>query len=144
MGLGRGFRRAAAPALLAPLVLALGACGPAPLARQDGRTVQLDGAGETLPLGPGRRQWRLPVRVEAGGGQRLRLVVELECDSNRPASGLVTLTRLRHQDDLLGLDRADPSLERSWGGEARPPAWLRTLARRTCGPGSLPPRWSGT
>ena len=137
-------RRAATAGLVVPLVLALGACGAAPLARQDGRTVHRDGAGQSLPLGPGRRQWQLPVRVDAGGGERLRLVVELECDRQRPASGLVSLTRLRHQDDLLGLDRADPSLERSWGGETLPPDWLRTLARRTCDPGSLPPRWGGT
>jgi len=142
MGLRAGSRRAAA--VLAPMVLALSACGPAPLARLDGRTVVTEGGGQALPLAPGRSQWRLPVRVDSGGGQRLRLVVELECDRNRPTSGLVSLTHLRHQDDLLGLDRADPSLERSWGGEALPPLWLRTLARRTCGAASLPPRWRGT
>lgn len=137
-------RRALIPAVLGPLVVALGGCGPAPLARQDGRRVMADGARQTLPLGPGRTQWRLPVRVESGGGQRLSLVVELECDRSKPASGLVSLTRLRHQDDLLGLDRADPSLERSWGGESLPPPWLRTLARQTCEPRALPPRWRDT
>lgn len=144
MGLAPGCRWAGPAAVLAPLAAGLCACGPAPLAHQDGRTVVAEGGAQALPLGPGRSQWRLPVRVEAGGGQRLRLVVELECDRYRPASGLVSLTHLRHQDDLLGLDRADPSLERSWGGEALPPAWLRALARRTCASGSLPPRWSGT
>jgi hypothetical protein len=138
------FRLAAIVAALGPLVLAQGGCGPAPLARQDGRSVLADGARQALPLGPGRTQWSLPVRVDSGGGQRLSLVVEMECDRRRPASGLVSLTRLRHQDDLLGLDRADPSLERTWGGESLPPPWLRSLARQTCGPGALPPRWGGS
>lgn len=137
-------RRVAILAALVPMALALQGCGPAPLARQDRRRVLQDGVAQTLPLGPGRTQWRVPITVEAGGGQRLRLVVELECDRSRPASGLVSLTRLRHQDDLLGLDRVDPTLERSWGGESLPPVWLRTLARRTCDPGALPPRWGGT
>ncbi|MFZ4803569.1 MAG: hypothetical protein ACOYLI_02785 [Synechococcus lacustris] len=125
-------------------LLLLGGCQQ-PFAQEGRSTVWVEPLRAELSLSPSRRQWQWPVRIDRGDGEQLKLLVELECDRRAPASGLLSLTRLYRQDLLIGLDRRDPSLERSWGGAdpALPPAWLRRLAQRSCPGPTLPSRWRG-
>jgi hypothetical protein len=114
-----------------------------PLARLGDREVWLgDGKVQTL-LSANRTLWVLPVRVINPGGEQISLEVQLECDRHKPQSGLVSLVNLRHQDPLMGLDRRDSSLERSWSGadDSLPPSWLRLVALNHCGAAKIPPRW---
>jgi len=90
-----------------------------------------------------RSFWQLPLRLSNPGGEQISLEVQLECDSAHPSSGVISLINLRRQDPLLGLDRRDSSLERSWSGleGPLPPLWLRQLSHGHCGVAKMPPRW---
>jgi hypothetical protein len=115
-----------------------------PFAQVDDRRVWVEPTRAVQSLGGQRRRLEVPVSIAGGGGESLSLVAELECDRAKPEKALVSVTRLQRRDVLLGLDRRDPSLERSWAGGdmALPPAWLRRLLADRC-PGALPSRWSG-
>jgi hypothetical protein len=88
------------------------------------------------------RQLSIPVRLERTPSEAMTLVVELQCDDQQPQNSVVSLTRIRQRDDLLGLNRRDPSLERSWSGQDRdlPPAWTQQLLAKHCS-AALPPAW---
>ncbi|MEB3176855.1 MAG: hypothetical protein VKJ87_04565 [Synechococcus sp.] len=128
--------------LLPLLLLALAGCSR-PWAQQGDRQVWVEPPRAEIALGGARRQLQIPVRISEPGGTSLHLVVELECDPQRPSSAVISLTRLRRADALLGISQAEPALERSWGGDGHglPPLWLRRLARQHCS-SSLPPAWS--
>ena len=131
---------------MAPLLfsgLLLSSC-KRPFAQVDDRRVWVEPTRAVQSLGGQRRRLEVPVSIVGSGGESLSLVAELECDRSQPATALVSITRLQRLDGLLGLDRRDPSLERSWAGgdQGLPPVWLRRLVADRC-PGALPSRWSG-
>ena len=124
------------------LLLCLWGCGQ-PVARLGSREVWLGESKTKTRLGPDRSLWQLPVLIKNPAGEQISLEVQLECDGARPASGLISLINLRREDPLLGINRRDPSLERSWSGAdgSLPPTWLKQLAISHCTAAQLPPRW---
>jgi len=128
--------------LLPALLLAVGGCNR-PWEQQGDRQVWVKPPRADVALAGTRRQVQVPVSIREAGGISLQLVVELECDPQRPDTAVISLTRLRRADALLGVAQADPSLERSWGGggQGLPPLWLRRLARQHCAT-ALPHAWS--
>ena len=130
----------AAAALAAVLVGCRAAPPPTPLAAE--RRLEISPAESELTLPGGVRQLSIPVRLERSPSEAMTLVVELQCDDQQPQNSVVSLTRIRQRDALLGLNRRDPSLERSWSGQDRdrPPAWTQQLLAKHCST-ALPPAW---
>ena len=123
------------------LLALLAGCRAAPPAGSD-RSLEIGAVESELTLPGGVRQLRIPVRIERSATEAMTLVVELQCDDKQPENSVVSLTRIRQNDALLGLSRRDPSLERSWSGQDRdlPPAWMQELLAKQC-PGAQPPAW---
>ena len=67
----------------------------------------------------------------------MTLVVELQCDDNQPDNSVVSLTRIRYQDQLLGLNRRD-RLGAQLVGRI---AICRRLGRKTCCRSIAAPRY---
>ena len=130
----------AAAALAAVLVGCRAAPPPPPIAAE--RRLEISPAESELTLPVGVRQLSIPVRLERSPSEAMTLVVELQCDDQQPQNSVVSLTRIRQRDALLGLNRRDPSLERSWSGQDRdrPPAWTQQLLAKHCST-ALPPAW---
>ena len=130
----------AAAALAAVLVGCRAAPPPSPIAAE--RRLEISPAESELTLPGGVRQLSIPVRLERSPSEAMTLVVELQCDDQQPQNSVVSLTRIRQRDALLGLNRRDPSLERSWSGQDRdrPPAWTQQLLAKHCST-ALPPAW---
>ena len=130
----------AAAALAAVLVGCRAAPPPPPIAAE--RRLEISPAESELSLPGGVRQLSIPVRLERSPSEAMTLVVELQCDDQQPQNSVVSLTRIRQRDALLGLNRRDPSLERSWSGQDRdrPPAWTQQLLAKHCST-ALPPAW---
>tara|TARA_X000000950_G_C13891132_1_gene650895 strand:+ start:1437 stop:1778 length:342 start_codon:yes stop_codon:yes gene_type:complete len=107
------------------------------------RRLEIGPAENELTLPGGVRQLSIPVRLERSPSEAMTLVVELQCDDQQPQNSVVSLTRIRQRDALLGLNRRDPSLERSWSGQDRdlPPAWTQQLLVKHCR-AALPPAWN--
>ena len=129
-----------AAALAAVLVGCRAAPPPPPIAAE--RRLEISPAESELTLPGGVRQLSIPVRLERSPSEAMTLVVELQCDDQQPQNSVVSLTRIRQRDALLGLNRRDPSLERSWSGQDRdlPPAWTQQLLAKHCST-ALPPAW---
>ena len=130
----------AAAALAAVLAGCRAAPPPPPIAAE--RRLEISPAESELTLPGGVRQLSIPVRLERSPSEAMTLVVELQCDDQQPQNSVVSLTRIRQRDALLGLNRRDPSLERSWSGQDRdrPPAWTQQLLAKHCST-ALPPAW---
>lgn len=130
----------AAAALAAVLVGCRAAPPPPPIAAE--RRLEISPAESELTLPGGVRQLSIPVRLERSPSEAMTLVVELQCDDQQPQNSVVSLTRIRQRDAFLGLNRRDPSLERSWSGQDRdrPPAWTQQLLAKHCST-ALPPAW---
>ena len=130
----------AAAALAAVMVGCRAAPPPPPIAAE--RRLEISPAESELTLPGGVRQLSIPVRLERSPSEAMTLVVELQCDDQQPQNSVVSLTRIRQRDALLGLNRRDPSLERSWSGQDRdrPPAWTQQLLVKHCS-AALPPAW---
>ena len=130
----------AAAALAAVLVGCRAAPPPPPIAAE--RRLEISPAESELTLPGGVRQLSIPVRLERSPSEAMTLVVELQCDDQQPQNSVVSLTRIRQRDALLGLNRRAPSLERSWSGQDRdrPPAWTQQLLAKHCST-ALPPAW---
>ncbi len=130
----------AAAALAAVMVGCRDAPPPPPIAAE--RRLEISPAESELTLPGGVRQLSIPVRLERSPSEAMTLVVELQCDDQQPQNSVVSLTRIRQRDALLGLNRRDPSLERSWSGQDRdrPPAWTQQLLAKHCST-ALPPAW---
>ena len=130
----------AAAALAAVLVGCRATPPPPPIAAE--RRLEISPAESELTLPGGVRQLSIPVRLERSPSEAMTLVVELQCDDQQPQNSVVSLTRIRQRDALLGLNRRDPSLERSWSGQDRdrPPAWTQQLLAKHCST-ALPPAW---
>ena len=130
----------AAAALAAVLVGCRDAPQAPPIAAE--RRLEISPAESELTLPGGVRQLSIPVRLERSPSEAMTLVVELQCDDQQPQNSVVSLTRIRQRDALLGLNRRDPSLERSWSGQDRdrPPAWTQQLLVKHCS-AALPPAW---
>ena len=130
----------AAAAFAAVLVGCRAAPPPPPIAAE--RRLEISPAESELTLPGGVRQLSIPVRLERSPSEAMTLVVELQCDDQQPQNSVVSLTRIRQRDALLGLNRRDPSLERSWSGQDRdrPPAWTQQLLAKHCST-ALPPAW---
>ena len=130
----------AAAALAAVLVGCRAAPPPPPIAAE--RRLEISPAESELTLPGGVRQLSIPVRLERSPSEAMTLVVELQCDDQQPQNSVVSLTRIRQRDALLGLNRRDPSLERSWSGQDRdrPPSWTQQLLAKHCST-ALPPAW---
>ena len=130
----------AAAALAAVLVGCRAAPPPPPIAAE--RRLEISPAESELTLPGGVRQLSIPVRLERSPSEAMTLMVELQCDDQQPQNSVVSLTRIRQRDALLGLNRRDPSLERSWSGQDRdrPPAWTQQLLAKHCST-ALPPAW---
>ena len=106
------------------------------------RTLEIGSVDNELTLPGGQRQLRIPVLLARTPSESLSREVELQCDASQPQNSVVSLTRIRHRDALLGLNRRDPSLERSWSGldSDLPPTWLQELLAKHC-QAALPPAW---
>ena len=122
-------------------------CGAAPSSPQatpvsGERSLEIGSAENQLSLPGGVRQLNIPVKIVRTPSEAMTLVVELQCDDTQPQNSVVSLTRIRQQDALLGLNRRDPSLERSWSGQDRdlPPAWTQDLLSKHCR-AALPQAW---
>ena len=135
--------------LIAPFCIAalLVGCGGAPSSPpatpvSGERSLEIGSAENQLTLPGGVRQLSIPVTIVRTPSEAMTLVVELQCDETQPQNSVVSLTRIRQQDALLGLNRRDPSLERSWSGQDRdlPPAWTQQLLAKHCR-AALPPAW---
>ena len=128
-------------ALIAALLVGCSASPPPPPAVGE-RSLEIGAVENELTLPGGVRQLRIPVRLERTPTEAMTLVVELQCDDRQPDNSVVSLTRIRYQDQLLGLNRRDPSLERSWSGQDRdlPPAWTQDLLSKHCR-AALPQAW---
>ena len=134
-------RRCLAAAALAAVLVGCRAAPPPPLIAAE-RRLEISPAESELTLPGGVRQLSIPVRLERSPSEAMTLVVELQCDAQQPQNSVVSLTRIRQRDALLGLNRRDPSLERSWSGQDRdrPPAWTQQLLAKHCST-ALPPAW---
>ena len=134
-------RRCLAAAALAAVLVGCRAAPPPPLIAAE-RRLEISPAESELTLPGGVRQLSIPVRLERSPSEAMTLVVELQCDDQQPQNSVVSLTRIRQRDALLGLNRRDPSLERSWSGQDRdrPPAWTQQLLAKHCST-ALPPAW---
>ena len=134
-------RSLVAVAALAAVLVGCRAAPPAPPMAAE-RRLEIGPAENELTLPGGVRQLSIPVRLERSPSEAMTLVVELQCDDQQPQNSVVSLTRIRQRDDLLGLNRRDPSLERSWSVQDRdlPPAWTQQLLAKHCST-ALPPAW---
>ena len=130
----------AAAALAAVLVGCRAAPPPPPIAAE--RRLEISPAESELTLPGGVRQLSIPVRLERSPSEAMTLVVALQCDDQQAQNSVVSLIPIRQRDALLGLNRRDPSLERSWSGQDRdrPPAWTQQLLAKHCST-ALPPAW---
>ena len=137
-------RRLFAPACIAALLVGCGAAPSSPPGPPGSgeRSLEIGSAENALTLPGGVRQLSIPVTIVRTPSEAMTLVVELQCDDQQPQNSVVSLTRIRQQDALLGLNRRDPSLERSWSGQDRdlPPAWTQQLLAKHCR-AALPPAW---
>ena len=135
-------RSLAAAAALAAVLVGCRAAPPVPPMAAE-RRLEIGPAENELTLPGGVRQLSIPVRLERSPSEAMTLVVELQCDDQQPQNSVVSLTRIRQRDAFLGLNRRDPSLERSWSGQDRdlPPAWTQQLLVKHCR-AALPPAWN--
>ena len=135
--------------LVAPFCIAalLVGCDTAPLSPpappgSGERTLEIGSVENQITLPDGVRQLSIPVKIVRTPSEAMTLVLELQCDEKQPQNSVISLTRIRQQDGLLGLNRRDPSLERSWSGQDRdlPPAWTQQLLAEHCR-AALPSAW---
>ena len=117
-------RRLFAPACIAALLVGCGAAPSSPPAPpvSGERSLEIGSAENQLTLPGGVRQLSIPVTIVRTPSEAMTLVVELQCDETQPQNSVVSLTRIRQQDALLGPTNCAPRKDRGGSAPARHPA----------------------